>query len=315
MFRNRDRSVSLSRGFTLIELLVVIAIIAVLIALLVPAVQQARESARRTQCKNNFKQMGLALHNYHDNYNAFPPSAVNPGSNLSSSFVPAGQVRNFTGYLYLLPYIDQSNIYNQINFSMATGKADWLALGGGNDQAVLQNLKVAAFQCPSDIVYDSPHTYATQNMYTINQAARVSYGFVSETTEYDLQAGKLWSANMNANRAAFGGFNGAAGLRDIKDGSTNTFLMIETPLHKYDPAYGPFLTAYTHTHFIIPAYGINQPYLTSKYVYAWRAGSAHVGGCHALLGDGSVRFVSQNVDQNLLNGLVSINGGEVSGDY
>jgi prepilin-type N-terminal cleavage/methylation domain-containing protein len=106
-------------GFTLIELLVVIAIIAVLIALLLPAVQQAREAARRSQCKNNLKQVGLALHNYHDTYNRLPASCINPGSNFSDKYLTSGQVRNFTGYLAILPYLDQSPLYNQINFSVA----------------------------------------------------------------------------------------------------------------------------------------------------------------------------------------------------
>src|SRR3569832_1085053 len=97
-------------GFTLIELLVVIAIIAVLIALLLPAVQQAREAARRSQCKNNLKQFGLALHNYHDNYKMFCPAYMNPGSSACPGGV--GNTRNATGYLYLLPYLDQAPLYN-----------------------------------------------------------------------------------------------------------------------------------------------------------------------------------------------------------
>src|SRR5690349_412792 len=103
-------------GFTLIELLVVIAIIAILIALLLPAVQQAREAARRTQCKNNVKQLGLALHNYHDTFGVFPYAVANQGYSAAGA-----NVTNHKGFLGLLPYFDQANLFNQFNFNWATG--------------------------------------------------------------------------------------------------------------------------------------------------------------------------------------------------
>jgi prepilin-type N-terminal cleavage/methylation domain-containing protein len=306
------------RAFTLIELLVVIAIIAVLIALLLPAVQQAREAARRSQCKNNLKQIGLAQHNYHDTYKMFTPSAVNPGTVGAASFVPPGQVRNFTGYLYMLPGLDQAPLFGQINFNVATGKADWNGVGGGADQTVLANIKLPVLQCPSDPDFDNPHNYPSQNMYTITGAQRVSYGFVAETTEYDGMAGyKPWPQNTNLTRAAFG-FNGGSNLRDFRDGSSNTFLLIETPLQKEVDAFGPFLQAWTHTHFIIPSgFGINRwSVLTPRrLVYAWGAGSAHTGGCQAVMGDGSVRFISENINSNTVIALVSVGGGEIVGDF
>jgi len=105
------------RGFTLIELLVVIAIIAILIALLLPAVQQAREAARRSQCKNNLKQIGLALHNYHDNFRMFPPGDVRRLYGGVSSWTTS-----MIGWIpRILPFLDQAVIYNQINWELETG--------------------------------------------------------------------------------------------------------------------------------------------------------------------------------------------------
>lgn len=110
------------RGFTLIELLVVIAIIAILIALLLPAVQQAREAARRSQCRNNLKQIGLALHNYHDNYNAFPPGALamNVTTGVAYKLGDAEPSRSNVGggwgwSTFILPFIDQAPLYSSLN--------------------------------------------------------------------------------------------------------------------------------------------------------------------------------------------------------
>lgn len=306
------------RAFTLIELLVVIAIIAILVALLLPAVQQAREAARRTQCKNNFKQIGLALHNYHDVYRVFPPSAIHPGTTGSNQpgRIAANSVRNHTGYLMILPYIDQAPLYSLIDFDVATGEADWQGIGGGNTQPALHNIKLAAFICPSDIEHDDPHTYATQNMYTITNANRVSYGFIHTSTEYTEESlGWYWKRLASTPSRTVFGINSAARIADIADGTSTTMGMIETPFEKESPAYGPFWQAYTHTHNILPSvYGINR-LRPSGLPYAWYAGSQHVGGAQALLMDGSVRFVSESIDQSTLAALCSINGKEVIGEY
>ncbi|MBW3539734.1 MAG: DUF1559 domain-containing protein [Planctomycetes bacterium] len=309
------QSSRLRKGFTLIELLVVIAIIAILIALLLPAVQQAREAARRSACKNNMKQFGLALFNYEETHGQFPPSAINPGTTQSGSFVPTGGIRNFTGYLMLLPQLDQAPLYKQIDFNRATGQADWRGRGGGGFQAALDNVRIPVQQCPSDTPFDDPHTYTPQNMYTIRAATRVSYGFVHEETEYAGGTGIDWRRNTRGDRSAFG-FNGSARIADVQDGPSMTMLMIETPLRKWDRAYGPYLQAWTHTHFIVPRRGINRPFRPPNPLnYAWAAGSAHVGGCHMLLGDGAVRFLSENVNMAIVNGLVSIANREVVGEF
>src|ERR1700736_1935972 len=123
------------RAFTLIELLVVIAIIGVLIALLLPAVQKVREAASRMSCTNNLKQIGLALHNYHDANRGLPPAKINSGSS-STRFTPSYyanrdggvfKVYNHTGFTLLLPYIEQDNLYRQFDFTKPSCNSSWSA--------------------------------------------------------------------------------------------------------------------------------------------------------------------------------------------
>lgn len=151
------------RDVRLVELLVVIAIIGILVALLLPAVQAAREAARRMSCGNNMKQMGIAMHNYHDTYKTLPSSDINGGSRYSGNYVPRGQIRNFTGYLLMLPFYEQGPLHDQIDFRRATGRADWVNRGGGGTQPVFDNtyVKIPTLICPSDVPYDDPHTYTT----------------------------------------------------------------------------------------------------------------------------------------------------------
>jgi len=309
------------RGFTLIELLVVIAIIAILIALLLPAVQQAREAARRSQCRNNMKQLGLALMNYHETFGQFPASYVNGGEVRSYVYLPYGQIKNHTGYLLLLPYIDQEPMYRAIDFRFATGMADWRARGGGQRQPAIEDKNLEVLRCPSDANFDDPHTYGWQNMYTIHNASRVSYGFVHRQHEYGIYAcysmdiywqweysGGTWTKKYM--KSAFGK-NGAAKITDILDGASQTMLMIETPYRKWSRAYGPYLQAYTHTHNILPIqYGINYDYRASGRPYAWGPGSRHTGGCHVLFGDGRVTFVNEALNSTQITAMVTIMGRE-----
>ncbi|WP_417383697.1 DUF1559 domain-containing protein [Gimesia sp.] len=308
---------SRKNGFTLIELLVVIAIIAILIALLLPAVQQAREAARRSTCKNNLKQMGLALHNYHDTHRVFPPATVNAGLNYCDTVHGStGNLLNHTCYQMILPYIDQANIYNQYNFSLPSGRANHGNQCTGTvttDQYSVVKSPVPVFLCPSDP--GNPSNSTTSGAYYVSPGWRTSYGVVNYTTG---GSGGSWGANTSTSKGTLGP-NGAARFRDIVDGTTNTMIFCETKLLKTSTSYGPYWNAATHTFFILPGsptYAINYNYDGNNKQYAWGAGSHHVGGAHVMLADGSVRFVSENVDRvGVVAALISIRGGEIIPEF
>jgi prepilin-type processing-associated H-X9-DG protein/prepilin-type N-terminal cleavage/methylation domain-containing protein len=204
-----------SIGFTLIELLVVIAIIAVLIALLLPAVQAAREAARRAQCVNNLKQIGLALHNYHQTNDCFPPGALvlftggNPSGTMNNNWSPSAHVR-------LLGNLEQQALFNSVNWSVGIVNDTY----GTQANATVSITRLSAFLCPSDI----PPGFLASNggapVSSFTAAGNNYFASLGSTLEFD---GSKTGGPPNGMFQYVGvGGNGSIGLRDVLDGSSNT---------------------------------------------------------------------------------------------
>ncbi|AMV21213.1 DUF1559 domain-containing protein [Planctomyces sp. SH-PL14] len=193
------------KGFTLIELLVVIAIIAVLVAILLPAVQQAREAARNSQCKNNLKQIGIALHSYHEVFGCFMArkgGSGNGGTNASPYY--DGNYNRLSGFVPMLPYIDQGALYGKIQQGDAThasgGPAGW-------DGWAVWNVKIPTYQCPSD--------------------REISAGQMQHSYAFSMGDGPIRD-NVSAGtvRGLFG-YQRCVRIGDIQDGTSNTIAMSE----------------------------------------------------------------------------------------
>jgi prepilin-type N-terminal cleavage/methylation domain-containing protein/prepilin-type processing-associated H-X9-DG protein len=205
------------RGFTLIELLVVIAIIAVLIALLLPAVQAAREAARRIQCTNNMKQIGLALHNYHSVHNVFAMGCSSGAYNPPGTWWSVKQ--NLGPLALMLPFLEQTAVYNSINFCFGADELEPIGSRSltASIQSTATNTSLKAFQCPSDPLAGAPDYQNTTN--TTNYYASVG------TTMYWSQLGTTWSNSVpSVNMPSTGMFTLQAsyGMQNCTDGSSNT---------------------------------------------------------------------------------------------
>ena len=296
------------RGFTLIELLVVIAIIAVLVALLLPAVQQAREAARRAQCKNNLKQLGLAMHTYLESSSVLPSGwiSVNPATN---AMTPLGGLSGVGWATMLLPQLDQGPLYEQFNPNVSIIAAAHLPVA---------RKSLGTFLCPTD---PHPETWQINNA---GGAALATVGLSNYvggwgTVELDDCANPPGTAPVTAagqcvsNGVFF--HNSRVGLRDVTDGSSNTFCVGErrtdVPLGWHSTWIGSIPAGVDAPTRILGVadHAPNHPGMHFDDFSSW-----HTGGAHFLMLDGQVRFVSENIDTAIYQGTATINGNEVGGE-
>ncbi|QDT66672.1 DUF1559 domain-containing protein [Calycomorphotria hydatis] len=340
------------RGFTLIELLVVIAIIAILIALLLPAVQQAREAARRSQCKNNFKQIGLAMHNYHDNFGVFPPGVCMSAQVASSGDVtgvsqanlcdndtsnnltgPPAVSNNRYGWswsAFILPQMEQTNLYKAIDvggrpYDFANRL---IPTSSAYDSALRDQIqqRQEPFRCPSDPAPATWQKGMAQGLWNVPQlTGNAAWGaelpltnYVAGHTHHNAVPDTHWNCDGGGvdDYSGIFGLNSKTRVRDITDGTSNTIMAGE---RSFDHVYR-LDTEERHTAAAMLIGNFNSQYANSSswagsgpinpersgYSIPDRYGysSRHVGGSQFLFADGSVHFISENIEYVNSSGII-----------
>lgn len=278
---------TIRRGFTLVELLVVIVIIAILIALLLPAVQQAREAARRAQCRNNLLQLALAVHNYHSAHTMLPPGCVNETGPIRS--IRDGGY-HFGWLAFVMPYLDEANLYRQLDFTKTAYQQDALGL-----------VTPAGLHCPSS----------------------ASGGLAYVGCHHDVEA----PIDVDNNGLLY--LNSSLRLRDIGDGRAHTLLLGEAftsgtwwygtnaTLRNAGGGItsGPDATAYINA---VMDFDPSAAPVAAEEAAALQVGgfgSPHEGGAHFALADGSIRFISSRLDRETFRRLANRRDGEVVGEF
>lgn len=320
------------RGFTLIELLVVIAIIAILIALLLPAVQQAREAARRSQCKNNLKQQGLAIHTYLDSHKRFP----------NGGFYVTGSGIGPSWRATILAQLDQEPLFKKLNFSVPAASFT-TPYAGAN--VVLRGLVVPTYRCPSN---PAPQTGAAGSEFAWSGGDPQIIDYVGIAGATPDPAGRT---NVTSTSNYDGGIYGANGIfspqlsrkiADVQDGTSATIMLGEmanfTPVGAnqvdlrsayYGGWSGFCCSTLTNPWAGAPdswgtgtttvRYNINNPGTPAGAVHTWEANlplrSAHPGGAHAAMADGATRFLNQTIDLATLRTIASMNDRRPSGEF
>jgi prepilin-type N-terminal cleavage/methylation domain-containing protein len=328
--------VARGRGFTLIELLVVIAIIAILIALLLPAVQQAREAARRTQCKNNMKQLVLALHNYHDTHLIFPPGYIFAPPNFSTR----------SAFTLMLPFIEQKNLYEQID-------SDYPMFNGPttpNPTRHAANVAAAATVIPAFLCASSIGEPTDDYMYPAGAFGNpFACTWKGGRTDYCGTSGVrgtfgnlAYNNSQGGNREGtlrMAGINGdTSTMANIVDGTSNTFafgertggvkLYWKNKIAPLPPAMatllgatngGGWADALAFEHWLqgslYDGSGNGGPCAMCTNIRGNGFHSFHSGGCQFAMDDGSVRFVSENIAQSVFAAAITRNKGEPAPEF
>ncbi|QDV55538.1 DUF1559 domain-containing protein [Rosistilla oblonga] len=327
-------------GFTLVELLVVIAIIGILVGLLLPAVQAAREAARRMQCSNNLKQLGLALHNYESTYKKFPAGRFSLGglnkSAPASPYLPDPLAKNGQGLVSLLPFMEQQPLYDQFDHSTAFG--NYIRPGGpplttpdalASGNAALSEMIVTSFRCPSD---SGSETIAVSSYYSPDGGA----GVAAQKTNYDFLMPASTLTNYNYHRGVslstryMFGENSYTPISGVQDGTSNTLAMGELTFETFngdtsawsyagwlsvgiDPV-GAYNSTFPSRGLNVWNYGNNSSPLNNmrgRRASWYSVASLHPGGCMFVLADGAVRYISETIDTTNLTNLSRMADGQV----
>ena len=325
-------------AFTLVELLVVIAIIGVLVALLLPAVQAARESARRMSCSNNMKQLGLALHNYHDTFGRFAPAGINYGwcrNPPPATGLPQNRFLNVNGFTLMLPFFEQNAAAGKYNYSACASNVNLGNNGccgpttateppagdaGTSGNALIMKMRLNIFHCPSDAgdpFLPATSVYSIGNTTNLGLGAKTNYDFSAWIGSYVC---KHWETH-NLNQRRMFGENSTTRIADVTDGTSNTVAFCESTYDVHNGRCSPWgYRGWVQVgNDIGYAGGINDWTYASTPGYipkvgkvgSWaRPGSLHPNGCMVCLADGSVRFVPKNTDAVIRESMAAMADGK-----
>jgi prepilin-type N-terminal cleavage/methylation domain-containing protein len=308
----------LAAGFTLVELLVVIAIIGILVALLLPAIQAAREAARRTQCLNNFKQIGVAMHAYHSAKNHFP-QGIDMWTTQEPCSIPRGKFLPFIGFswgVHILPYMEENLTYERFDLEEKSGNS---YASGNNYKA--SGTRVNAFLCPTD-----PQGYELVGCCSINGNGGLDSEDMAKSNMAGVADSENWQCTLsdypdyssgwpdpNADGVLFQ--HSKLNVSKIIDGSSHTFMVGEVIGYESDSHSGYWWSSWN---VLDTSNGINLPlrvppsglFVPEETGFA----SYHPGVCHFLMSDGSATAISESTDQRVLTALTTRNAGDIASE-